>query len=139
LFEYLEKRKVILVYVPLAVYWIALFVGTSMPSMNVPSFTLNDKLVHFTAFFILAFLLSLSILYQNKYQILKNFYIVSAFIISSLYGLIDEFHQIFIPGRSSDILDWTADSAGALAGVLIVSFLLKRFRYFKSKTKEFEQ
>ena len=35
-------------------------------------------------------------------------------VVASLYGATDELHQSFIPGRSADILDWLADSAGAV-------------------------
>jgi VanZ family protein len=38
---------------------------------------------------------------------------------ASLYGLSDEIHQAFVPSRSPDILEFLADSLGALAGVLI--------------------
>jgi VanZ family protein len=36
--------------------------------------------------------------------------------LAALYGATDEWHQSFVPGRSSDINDWYADAAGALAG-----------------------
>jgi VanZ family protein len=31
-----------------------------------------------------------------------------------VYAASDELHQLFVPGRSADLLDWLADSAGAL-------------------------
>ncbi|MBX7114418.1 MAG: VanZ family protein [Myxococcaceae bacterium] len=36
---------------------------------------------------------------------------------SSVFGLSDELHQLFTPGRSAEALDWVADTVGALAGV----------------------
>jgi VanZ family protein len=36
--------------------------------------------------------------------------------IASAYGASDEWHQSFVPGRSSDVHDWYADSLGALFG-----------------------
>ena len=36
-----------------------------------------------------------------------------------LLGVLDELHQSFVPGRSSDLLDLVADSLGALAAVLL--------------------
>jgi VanZ family protein len=41
---------------------------------------------------------------------------VAAVAISSAYGASDEWHQSFVPGRSSDVHDWYADTLGALAG-----------------------
>ena len=41
---------------------------------------------------------------------------LTAAAIASAYGASDEWHQSFVPGRSSDINDWYADSVGALMG-----------------------
>jgi VanZ family protein len=49
---------------------------------------------------------------------------VCALIATSLYGGCDEWHQLFTPGRTSDIHDWFADTIGGcvgLAGYLLVS------------------
>ncbi len=43
-----------------------------------------------------------------------------ALAIASVYGLSDEFHQSFVPGRVSDVRDLAADVLGALVGVLLV-------------------
>ncbi len=44
-----------------------------------------------------------------------------------LYGLSDEIHQLYVPGRMFDILDILADSFGALLFILGYWFL-RRFR-----------
>jgi VanZ family protein len=36
-----------------------------------------------------------------------------AFLLAALYGLSDEFHQSFIPGRKATLIDWVIDLAGA--------------------------
>ena len=38
--------------------------------------------------------------------------------IAALYAVTDEFHQLFVPGRSGQFSDVVLDSAGALAGLL---------------------
>ena len=40
-----------------------------------------------------------------------------AFAIAAGYGMSDEIHQSFVPGRSADVFDWFADASGALIGV----------------------
>jgi VanZ family protein len=51
---------------------------------------------------------------------------VCALAATSLYGGSDEWHQLFTPGRSSDVRDWMADTSGGLLGIL--SYLLLRMR-----------
>jgi len=42
-----------------------------------------------------------------------------AVMLASLYGMTDEFHQSFVPGRVPDPADWITDTAGAMTGSLI--------------------
>lgn len=44
----------------------------------------------------------------------------AAVALASLYGITDEFHQSFVPGRVPDATDWLVDTAGALTAVLII-------------------
>lgn len=129
MFEYLERRKVYLVYVPLFIYWIFLFIATTLPATDVPSFAVSDKIKHFGAYFFLAVLLGLTLLYQNKILLFKKYFLIATLVICSIYGLLDEIHQIFVPGRNSEFLDWAADSLGAAVGVIFVFYLLKKSKY----------
>jgi VanZ family protein len=125
-YNLLKNNKVYLVYIPLVIYWILLFVLTSLPSGSAPDMIkVSDKLKHFGAYGLLAFLLSLTIHFQEKSKFLKqkNFLITVGII--ALYALIDEIHQAFIPGRNSEFWDWFADILGALFGIVITKFLIK--------------
>lgn len=51
---------------------------------------------------------------------------LAAPVLASLYGITDELHQIFTPGRSCDPMDWAVDTVAAIAGALIAWALLKR-------------
>ena len=42
-----------------------------------------------------------------------------AIVLATLYGVSDEFHQLFVPGRSADPYDVLADCVGATIGVAI--------------------
>lgn len=46
-------------------------------------------------------------------------------LIAAGYAATDEFHQLFVPGRSGQISDVLLDSAGALSGVWIMTGLEK--------------
>lgn len=46
--------------------------------------------------------------------------VLGAILISSLYGVSDEYHQLFVPGRSFDVLDIAADAIGSVIGASAV-------------------
>lgn len=55
---------------------------------------------------------------------------------AALYAATDEFHQLFIDGRSGEIKDIAIDSAGAFLGLLLawaVLFVYNRVRHQKRK------
>ena len=52
-------------------------------------------------------------------------------IITTAYAATDELHQLLVPGRSGQLSDVILDSAGALAGLLVlgaVRFFVRRRR-----------
>ena len=50
---------------------------------------------------------------------------ITAWLAGTLYAVTDEIHQSFVPGRSCELRDMGIDSCGVLAGVLVVSFLMR--------------
>jgi VanZ family protein len=42
-----------------------------------------------------------------------------ALVIAAGYGIFDEVHQWFVPGRSADVYDWFADFTGACIGIVV--------------------
>lgn len=80
-----------------------------------PSLPGLDKLAHAAIYALLAFLAArafatLSLLVDTR--VLPW----AAAIFAAVYGLSDEVHQAFVPGRTADIWDLAADAAGAIAG-----------------------
>jgi VanZ family protein len=78
----------------------------------------SDKFIHACIYFPLAFLFYLSL---NRSGI-KRYVFLAAVILAVFYGVTDEFHQAFVPGRDSSIGDAFADFAGALLGGAGASF-----------------
>lgn len=76
------------------------------------------KLAHFTEYFILGTLVYNAI---NNYN--KKKYV--AIIICILYAISDEIHQIYVPGRSCQILDILIDSIGSINGIYITILINK--------------
>jgi VanZ family protein len=110
----------------LVVYWLALFVGTHVPRgpHELLPKNVSDKLLHFTAYGGLAFLLCLNWSLRRPLG-WRQFAIVLALLAG--FGAFDEITQIPV-GRDCDILDWTADVTGATLGVgafLLVSSVVR--------------
>jgi VanZ family protein len=79
----------------------------------------RDKLAHFGAYAVLGLLVARALPPRGRLPWL-------AFLLGSLYGASDEFHQHFVPGRSVDVFDWVADSLGVIAGASIYRFWWSR-------------
>jgi VanZ family protein len=75
----------------------------------------QDKGVHFLEYGALGFFLAHAVMVTWADRGLAS-HAVTVLMTVSL-GLLDEVHQGFVPGRSSDVLDLAADAAGALAAV----------------------
>lgn len=47
--------------------------------------------------------------------------LVITIVIAAIYGLTDEYHQLFVPGRTFDLLDLSADTLGASIAAIILT------------------
>jgi len=110
----------------LALAWMALlFYLSHQPGLNTPMlFSGQDKVLHAAVYAVLALLLLAAQPRQEQGYSWRQLGISA--LIASLYGLSDEIHQYFIPGRSPDVLDWAADSAGALIAASLLAWLSRR-------------
>jgi len=133
-YQTLSERKVQLVYSPLAIYWVLLFIATTIPSKALPSFGISDKIEHFIAYMILAILVLLTFHFQEKIRSFHIHPVLSTIAIVSIYGLLDELHQNLVPGRYAEVYDWIANFLGAIVGVIILNYMF--LKPLKDKTKE---
>lgn len=132
LFNYLERNKVVLIYLPLVFYWIILFTLTTLPTESVPSVGVSDKIEHLLAYFVLSILLYLTLLFQKKSVLLKNYAMLFTLLIVFTYGVLDEVHQLMIPGRSCELLDFLADVLGGIIGIIIIKILIHFYKFQES-------
>lgn len=87
-----------------------------MPTVEMmPHFWNADKVVHTICYGGLAFCVALG--YGGGGQRGLRALIVPI-ALTAAYGMIDEIHQSFTPGRSCSMLDWLADVFGATLGSL---------------------
>ena len=54
--------------------------------------------------------------------------VISAFAIASVYGVFDEWHQSFVPGRYASLTDVTLDFAGVALGIWFAAWIGSRAR-----------
>jgi len=86
----------------------------------------GDKVVHMGLYGLLGFLFLRAWLRGALADISFNTSLVTIAFAAG-YGLTDEFHQMFVPYRTADLLDVTADAVGATLVCVLVYF------FFKSK------
>lgn len=89
------------------------------PELNAPSGT--DKVFHSWMYAVLAFL-SIRAAWPPRAGWRPWALVVAVMAGAMVFGAVDEWHQLFIPTRTADLLDWLADSAGAAIGVLAYRF-----------------
>ena len=73
---------------------------------------------HLVVYFVLMVLLVVALRYSSSLS--PNHVYRVAFLLIVLYGLSDEYHQSFVPGRTATIVDWLVDLIGAGAAWIIL-------------------
>lgn len=63
--------------------------------------------------------------------------LVLTWILCVIYAASDEYHQAFIPGRSSDWRDVLSDAAGTAAGLALLSLVLDRLDWSRRPLRWF--
>lgn len=106
-------------WLPVYVYAAIIFFFSSMslPPMA-PKGLYGDKLLHLGEYAILGYLIARAARNSGNLKLSMHFRLF-AICAALLYGLGDEFHQYFVPGREVDIFDVLADGIGATLGQMI--------------------
>jgi hypothetical protein len=115
-----RQQKVTII--SLVSYWLTLFILTHIP---VPLFVreagVSDKSLHLLAYLILVFLFWFAISPDKKVNWRRPAVWWVLFVIVA-YGILDEWLQGYVEGRSRDLMDFVADLAGTLTGLIMFSF-----------------
>ena len=117
--------------IALVVYWILIFVGTHIPEIPDSAPKINDKVMHFCAYFGLTICLCYV---SNPGVPWKRFGRIA--LIALTYAGIDEFTQSFVPTRTADWMDFAADTLGittAIGFYLLAQAIVRR--YLQARTK----
>ena len=90
---------------------LTIVVASGRGSVAAPNIIDFDKAAHFSIYGLLATLVA-----RAGFPERRRWW---AILIVSLFGLTDEWHQSFTPGRSVEIADWVADTLGAILAVAL--------------------
>jgi VanZ family protein len=107
---------------PALLWALLIFISSSLPAHVFPAMAIfrYDKLVHVLLFGFLALFVyrALNLSYQdNRFSWLRA---IVTIVLVTLYGLGDEVHQKYVPGRTSELADAIADVTGAGLAMLLI-------------------
>ncbi|MFM7544097.1 MAG: VanZ family protein [Ignavibacteria bacterium] len=111
---------------PLLAASIGIFYFSSLPQppFVLTSFQWQDKILHLSAYFAYGITIALATHVHRSISPKKNMTLIG--VIGGLYALSDEFHQSFVPGRTSEVGDIIADWIGVLLAIMLYRFFIKR-------------
>jgi len=102
-------------------YAAGIFVLSSSPvpeTVEEPVRLLGTQVLHFVEFAVLAFLLALAFATIRSLRV-RFLALLLGGVVAVLYAASDEAHQLFVPGRQGDVVDFLWDSAGAVVGAVL--------------------
>jgi len=112
-------------WLPSLLVMLLIFAISSLPGKMVTAVGLGAESYHVNGHFFMFFVLG-ACLFKST----KSFEI--SILLGILYGILDEFHQLFVPGRAFELLDIGMDSFGVVLSVLII---WKFYRVLPKKLK----
>jgi VanZ family protein len=122
-----QGRSFALYQLPAIIWGVAIFGLSALPGIGVVRIPVNvDKIIHAVIYLVLCLLVWRALYYQAKFPNLQKRAILAAFLFTLAYGALDEFHQIYVPGRTPDPMDVVADGTGSMVVVLVLTW-----RYWK--------
>jgi uncharacterized membrane protein YhaH (DUF805 family) len=122
--NWLEKHKRIS-WIIVLLLALEIFLFSSIPGSSIGGgFSITPIAYHFIVFFLLSFFLLSSIVRRK----IKTRKIVFAVLISTIYAILDEVHQIYVPMRSAAISDFLIDFSGIIIALLFYLFIKKKIK-----------
>lgn len=115
-----NKTKKVLNFLPALIWMLIIFYFSSQQTTGIGGESYLFRFALLKSFHIVEYAILTLLLF---FVIKKNKYL---FLASYIYALSDEFHQMFVPGRTGNIQDTFFDIFGIFIGLLILNFFKKR-------------
>lgn len=124
----LSNRRIFLKYRLPAILWATvIFIGSSIPGKTLPPLRIFswDKLIHICEFGIFGLLLARAFSsWPNTGK--RGKLVTFAASTGILWALLDEVHQMFVPGRDASIYDFFADALGVIVAQVVFTQVWQR-------------
>ena len=116
-----KVMRQVVVWGPAAVWVAVLFFLSEWESPGIELIAVHDSVVHFLLYTVLGFTLAWARLRGARYH-------HGVFVLLGIaLGVLDEFHQSFVPGRTPAVSDMLADAAGVIMGYALFVMILARW------------
>jgi len=100
---------------PVLAYCALIFIGSAQHDLSPPDFPSSDKVAHFLEYGVLGLLWTRAAK-ASWPRWTFGWLLVSTMLFTGFYGVTDEGHQLYVPGRFSDWHDALADVCGGTIG-----------------------
>ncbi|MBQ0035642.1 MAG: VanZ family protein [Firmicutes bacterium] len=80
------------------------------------------KIAHFSEYFILGILS-----YTNMKEYFKDNHHFVSILFCMICAIVDETHQLFVPGRAYGVIDILIDSCGSVLAIILCHLIIKRW------------
>ena len=116
--------KQVIFSLPAIIIAVTIFILSNGPQPGLPNLGIvwEDKLLHLTSYFIFGLALILFMIANFQSMSVRKIALITI-IIGAFYGLSDEIHQNYIPGRHCDLFDWIADLIGVIISTKFIKLL----------------
>lgn len=106
------------------IWMVLIFIGSSIPADAIPAGPKEySLLIHFLEYFILTLLLLWAV-NGGFHRAVSPRVMLAAAATALFYAFTDEIHQLYVPGRVSDLLDLFVDSVGVAVACMLVPLIV---------------
>jgi len=129
----MNSYRKVLYFLPAGIYCALIFFFSGRTLKIKLGLIYWDKAAHWLEFMVLGFLLAFGFFKFSPGKNFLNSYLTG--VSGGFVGLLNELHQLFVPGRQCDWRDWAADILGVFAGLFLFWLFRNKLDFLSSNKK----